>query len=427
MAFLSLALQLAAPAAFAQPVMQPPTVLKGRIVRLQVTNATPNRLVYFTVSTDGAGAGPCIGATGVCADILNPLIIGTAYSDSNGEAWLNVGVSPTIPAGTQTWFQAFPRSNPVISETNVVTATVTQPAYVRCYDPGVDAPVVRVPPVTQTTFEGYPLYYYMPPNPRGVIFYFHGGDEGPSEALKNEQIALLWNQMGANENFGIVATERTSQAPGTSWDWQSSPNQNADTQRLNRLRNWLITNTPMTNTTTTVMTGFSDGAGFATTFTNWARTNYGWPVAAAAAHNGAFGDTPSVPTIWHIAENDDPNAVQSISQLESAMTQAGRTYTRLDTPERTLTANMFLREPSWSLADGQAVIADLQSFGIINAQGVRVIPDNQIESQLDSWVANSSLTQATLAAARIRTVWATHRYSAYDAATECDFIRDLVP
>lgn len=420
-----LTLPLMVASAWAVPVLQTPTVNRGRIMELRVTGANPTQLVYFTSSTTGPGAGPCVGAT--CADTLNPTIIGTGRANASGEAWLKLGVPLSTPAGQQVWYQAFPKQGARYLESNVVNTSVVQPAYVRCYDPGIDAAVVRIEPVTVSSFEGYPLYYYMPANPRGVIFYFHGGDEGPSEILNNEQTAQLFNQMGVNENFGIVATERTAQAPGTSWDWSTPANNNSDARRMDRLRTWLITNTGMDSNDPIVTTGFSDGAGFATSFANYANNSFGWNVDVSTPHNGAFGNTPTVPTVWHIAENDDSGSVNGIGALEQAMNQAGRAYLSLDTPERRVVASQFLREPAWELATGQLIVDDLEAHGLIDANGNRIIPDNQIQSEIDAWVASSNLTEATLGAARLRTLWATHRYSAYDNQAECDFIRDRFP
>jgi dienelactone hydrolase len=267
----------------------------------------------------------------------------------------------------------------------------------------------------------------MPANPRGVIFYVHGGDEGASEVLKPENSALLFNQMGINENFGIVALDRDDMRANQSWDTLTGVNQNPDSQRMNRLRTWLVNNTGMNANTPIVTTGFSDGAGFSTTFLNQAANTFNWPVVAATPHNGAFGDTPQLDTMFTVAENDDGIGSQNLAAMEADMARAGTPRLTRTSPERVVTAAMFLREPSWDLTDANAVMADLQAFGLIDAQGRRLVPDNQIVSSLIDWEVNSTLTQATLGAARMRVLWATHRYSAYDAATECDFIRDRIP
>jgi hypothetical protein len=89
----------------------PPQVVAGDPLTLSVTGAHPNRPVFFVGSRVGAGPGPCtssVDGCDLCADVVDPVILGRATTDRTGAAALTLSLQPaaSFPAGSQLWFQA---------------------------------------------------------------------------------------------------------------------------------------------------------------------------------------------------------------------------------------------------------------------------------------------------------------------------------
>ncbi|HMV70232.1 MAG TPA: hypothetical protein PKA64_25550, partial [Myxococcota bacterium] len=99
MIILSLLAACASSAAVLPAPSPPPTgdlhlwvdpLLQGRSTHLYATGAAPNQPVWFTASTRGEGAGPC--RAGLCLDLLQPRVLGSARADADGVATLEVRV-----------------------------------------------------------------------------------------------------------------------------------------------------------------------------------------------------------------------------------------------------------------------------------------------------------------------------------------------
>ncbi len=295
----------------------------------------------------------------------------------------------------------------------------------RCDDPGPDAPVVQISPFEQMDFQGFPVVYTVPEDPVGVVFYFIGGAD-LSELQNHEQIAMLWNLLWS-EGFGIVATMRTDPGAGGRWDWNSAWAQNADAQRLHGLRDHLIATTPLEDTTPVALTGFSDGTGMVLAYEAELRT-HGWPIFAVTAHNGAFGvDPPRVPTLFLYGENDSAQAVSGLDFLLRQMDRDGTHHEEVELPERVATPEVFLRHADWDQEKAEEVFDDLVAHGLIDAQGRRQVPDADMESALDDYSRQSAIPGAAIASTRMHVVWAMHRYSAFEAERECNFVLDQLP
>jgi len=87
--------------------------------------------------------------------------------------------------------------------------------------------------VTTGTFEGFPVIAFVPPNPTGIVFAFHGSGGGADFATKLETVDML-NRLTA-AGYGFVSTESTDR-DAKQWDTSSlSLTANPDLARLSRL------------------------------------------------------------------------------------------------------------------------------------------------------------------------------------------------
>ncbi|MCA9492839.1 MAG: hypothetical protein KC621_23065 [Myxococcales bacterium] len=423
-----ISLLLASQIAHAAPTLAQPTLTRGLDTTLVVTNATPGTTIYFAMSTTGTGQGPCYPALqGLCIDLTGtPVLLGTAVADGTGRAEVVAGVPHYAPLGTTVYFQAVQGGNPA-SKSTTRTASVQEIALGApyCDDPGPDEKVNHLILPTTTTFENKAMRYFVPSNPQGIIFYFNGGSNAMQDVDGDEQWAFLWNLMGAYEHYAIVATERTAPGGGASWDATTAPNNNADMNRIDRLRDWMIANTAVTANTPTVLVGFSDGGIFATSFGYHADVHYNWPMKAVISNNAAARQTvPTVATQFWIAEHDDPAATGDIANMVADLQAAGTPVERVDYNERIAGEDFIMRKDWVSLDHSIETFDDLVASGILTAGGARNVPVNQIDTALSDWSANTAVGGSDVAVSRLKVMWATHRYSAFDANRMCNWIRN---
>ncbi|MEQ1504047.1 MAG: hypothetical protein ABMB14_17525 [Myxococcota bacterium] len=295
----------------------------------------------------------------------------------------------------------------------------------RCADPGPDAPVVpRIEP-TASTFEGFDVETYLPDGLRGVVFYFYGGDT-VVEWNGYEQTAFA-NQM-YDAGVGFVVTDRTVPGNGAQWDDHTLPiDANDDLARLERLRQHLIDTTPLEADTPIVSAGFSDGAAFSVFFATVMQQR-GWPITVLLVHNSGAGgtDLPDVPIWTTAAAHDEGGTRAGAEQIADEQRKRGFDATFTLVEERTLTPDVFLRNPEWDDEKTAEVWADIVGLGLIDDSGARLPSDAELEPALSAYGKNSTFRGSAIVESRIRVAWATHRYSALYTADECAFALDAL-
>jgi hypothetical protein len=297
-------------------------------------------------------------------------------------------------------------------------APSTAPIASRCADPGPDAPVVaRVDP-PPTYFEDDPVQWYLPEGLRAVTFYFYGGD-AITEWTGLEQTAFA-NQL-ADAGIGWIAYTKAASGRGGSWDTSPDLGANADIQRLQRLRDELIATTPLRDDTPILSSGFSDGAAMSVSFAS-AAEDLGWPIVAVLAHNSGAptSELPDVPLWVTSSDNDLPNTRVAAEALAEEQAYRGFEAVYRRVVERRVTPEVFLRHPEWDPAKADELFQQAVDFGLVDDAGERLVPDDQIDAVLDAYTT-SGLPGAAIGAARVRVVWATHRYSAVHTVEECEF------
>jgi uncharacterized lipoprotein YmbA len=231
----------------------------------------------------------------------------------------------------------------------------------------------------RTTFEGFPVISYVPENPRGLAFTFHGsnGSAGIVDRLESTDVI---NRLVA-QGYGFVSTSSTERTGDRRWlVTNASLTTNPDLARLLRLRTHLIDTTPVEASTPLVGIGMSNGARFVTL---WGQTwrNAGYPVRAIWASHGRVAppvDGPgqlTVPTFFSTSENDftvpPGGIILDLAKTLDAGTPAEFQISR----ERNLTAPPYERVPGVDPTEAQQIVQSLKATGVWNAQGARVVPD----------------------------------------------------
>jgi hypothetical protein len=280
----------------------------------------------------------------------------------------------------------------------------------------------------RTTFEGFPVISYVPENPRGLVFLFHGTNGSAAFADRVETTDVL-NRLVA-QGYGFVSTSSTERTGDRRWDAANpSLTTNPDLARLLRLRAHLVTTTPVEPGTPLLGVGMSNGARFVTLW-GQAWKNAGHPVKAIWASHGRTAapfDGPgelTVPTVFSTSENDftvpPGGIVLNFATARDSGTPADFQITR----ERRLTAPPYERIPEIDANESQQIVQALIATGVWNAQGERVEPD--IESAAASLPASVHGQASHIAD---QTAWqlAVHQFTAEYAEQVIAFFARYVP
>lgn len=230
-----------------------------------------------------------------------------------------------------------------------------------------------------STFEGFPVISYVPEDPRGLIFVFHGTGGSADFAEKLDTVDVLNTFIAAG--YGFVSTSSTERTGNMRWDaFDPSLTTNPDLARLLRLRDQLVATTGVADTTPLFGIGHSNGSRFVTL---WGQTwsDAGLPVRAiwasagrvAAPIESAGGLT--VPTFFTAAANDftvPPGGIVA-NYLDTAA--AGTPAELHINVERTLGPLQYLRIPGVDGTEANAIVAALKATGVWDAAGTRVVAD----------------------------------------------------
>jgi len=235
----------------------------------------------------------------------------------------------------------------------------------------------------QSTFEGFDVTSYVPENPTGMIYLFHGsGGSGTNFATKVDTVDVL-NRFVA-EGYGFVSTSSTERTGDMRWE-QGNPSltTNPDLARLVRLQAHLVATTPLESTTPLAGIGMSNGSRFVTL---WGETwnDAGYPVEVIWASHGKIAEPVvasgglTVPTVFSTSVNDFTSPPFAIAVGYQLTLQAGTPAIYLSSQEKTLTAPPYLRIPGIDPTEANLIVAALKATGVWNAQGVRVVPNIQV-------------------------------------------------
>lgn len=298
---------------------------------------------------------------------------------------------------------------------------------------GTDSPLVTTDPYDtieanfpweEREIDGFGAMWHVPSDPVGLVWVFHGTN-GNLAAITQAEWLLIYNQLDAR-GIGIVATNSTDRATGQ-WDLEELvPSANADFPRLAQIRQVLLEETALQPDTPHAALGFSQGAGFTSTFASMA-TAEGWDLRGLLKHQGA-GSTTSLPSLYVSAENDEngqtPDRLGPVAEECAAATSA-------DCPHRVgleipLDPLRFARMPEFSQEQSTVMFEELVELGIVDPSGGRLIELEDMEEVFADYQRTSAYPAPSLVVTQLRVVWATHRLSGAFASEEATFLHALL-
>ena len=280
---------------------------------------------------------------------------------------------------------------------------------------------------TEIDHEGFGVYYYVPDDPVGVVWVFHGSSGGLSSVTQTEWISIY--NLLVQRDIALVAAVSTDRVDGN-WDTADpDPQTNPDLSRLQRLHTELVDTTRLTNTTPIATLAFSRGCSFALLFGDMGAAR-GWDVRGHSLHQGGsgFGPVYPRPTVWISAENDEtgqtPERYDPVA--EGCAVAVGGSCPHHAATEIPLDPLRFARLPNFSQEQSAAMFDELVEFGIVDPDGIRAFDLVDLEPTLSGYERNSAYASPSLVSTQLRVVWATHRMSGVFAAEETAFVADLL-
>jgi hypothetical protein len=239
---------------------------------------------------------------------------------------------------------------------------------------------------TRSTFEGFDVVSYVPPDPVGLVYLFHGSNGSADFATRIETVDTLNDLI--DRGYGFVATESTQRTGNRRWNvFDPSLDTNPDLSRLVRLQQHLIDTTPVSDTTPLVGLGMSNGARFVSLWgQTWADAAY--PVQAIAMYMGTIAPPVEasggllVPTFFVTAENDFTSPPGPIISDHDATAALGTPTGLIVAEEATLDSARFLRIPDIDGDEADAIFDALVAAGTWDANGVRQVPIGEAVEQI---------------------------------------------
>jgi len=269
----------------------------------------------------------------------------------------------------------------------------------------------------EMSFQGRSVIYYVPENPRGLVYAFHGTGTSVDYVTRIETVALLNELVAAG--FGFVGTSSTDRQ-SKQWDVDHPDvDDNEDLQVLFDLRDELIATTELDDDSPIYAFGFSNGGGMSGVLAN-AALDEGWPMRATAPHmsSGMGYDLDGFPMVWVIAENDPQPAAESLIESRSGPTEVYRCEVEA------IDELYFMRNPN--VSEGQSTRSQqaMVELELIDADGMPIVPVDEFDNYLHLYETDGGALGAvspTLRTEEIRVAWAMHRMNGLYAREVRDF------
>ena len=421
---------------------------------MTVTNASPNATVYIVRSLQGTGSGSCPGFLGgSCFDLAGSVKVHTTATTNNAGKIVTSWAVPEARAmeGRDICFQAVERvqGSPAIMSNAVCVGlgydadrdkVVDHNDQCEGHDDYYDWDDDRIPdgcdtegrpPVFDTSEYSVELSYrefmtrdiveYIPNNPVGIIFAFHGTAGDPDFIDTPE--TRYGMQPFIDAGFGIVAVD----AKGRKWITDKPTTNNDDWTVMTAVRNDLIARGEMNQNTPIVGLGFSNGASMAS-YMGHAGIAAGWPIVALSYHNHAgrtshYGAAPDVPSIFIGAVNDTTVDPVTVVDRFDEHRAAGFPGIHLEHREGRLAPTRFARS-SFIPQNTSLVLHELVSgAGFFNGQG-RPTYSGSAADAVDAMAALPDFDPPHPAKGVLKTILALHVYNGEFGEVEADYFLD---
>jgi hypothetical protein len=210
------------------------------------------------------------------------------------------------------------------------------------------------------------MMFFVPPDPVGVIVFFHGSQGSANAWFSGENLAFLRDAVAAG--YGVVALDSADRV-ARQWS-EVTDTTNVDVGNVQAALGVLVSRGLLTASTPKFAAGMSNGGGFAPK----AAHLLGFNACAIWCSPGtpfSLFRISIVPTIWNLAQYD--NQVLHPGFLPNSQGNLGRLAERgvagelWENPPSPVSPRRFLRVPELSAEASLAIYTDLKNAGFLDA------------------------------------------------------------
>lgn len=231
----------------------------------------------------------------------------------------------------------------------------------------------------ERTVDGRQVFFHAPPDPVGLIFFFHGAGGGAAGWMAPRNLEQRQMLRDAVARGYAVAISESGDRQARQWSAVAPPEANPDIQHIQGLHDRLVAEGAIGAGVPVFGVGMSNGGGFVSRVAD----ALGWRAAAvyAAACRPALAETTTVPLAWRLAEND-----RRVSNLDAFACHTRLKARGVDTelsvnaPSPVYPARFLA--PGATRAESQGVYDALRAARLLDRLDFQVLPPSE-----SSWAA----------------------------------------
>ena len=250
----------------------------------------------------------------------------------------------------------------------------------------------------QRLVDGRDVYFHAPPDPVGLVFYFHGAG-GSSRGWVTPTNAENWQALrdAVARGYAVAVTE-SGDRQAAQWSPLDPPEANPDMQHVKALRAQLVAEGAIPAGLPAFGIGMSNGGGFVSRVAD----ALGWQGAVVydAGCRARLAATTTVPIAWHLSENDRRVSNQDAYACHQQLLRRGISTELRVLPPQPLHPLRLRRGPGIGPAEAEHIRQTLTAAGLLDRldfqiqppstsdwraalAGITGVPPAQVAEQLD--------------------------------------------
>lgn len=212
--------------------------------------------------------------------------------------------------------------------------------------------------------DGRDLFFHAPPNPVGLVFFFHGaggGSQGWVQPANAERWLALRDAVA--RGYAVAVTE-SGDRQAAQWSGVEPPEANPDIQHVKAFHAQLVAEGAIAAGLPVFGIGMSNGGGFVSRVAD----ALGWQGAVVydAACRARIGAGTKVPIAWHLSENDRRVSNQDALACHEALRRRGIPTEFRQLPPQPLHPLRLQRGPGVGPAEARRVVDALGAAGLLD-------------------------------------------------------------
>lgn len=224
----------------------------------------------------------------------------------------------------------------------------------------------------QRLVDGRDVYFHAPPDPVGLVFFFHGAG-GSSRGWVMPSNAENWQALrdAVARGYAVAVTE-SGDRQAAQWSPLDPPEANPDIQHVKALRAQLVAEGAIPAGLPSFGIGMSNGGGFVSRVAD----ALGWQGAVVydAGCRARLAATTTVPIAWHLSENDRRVSNQDAYACHQQLLRRGVPTELRVLPPQPVHPLRLQRGPGIGPAEAERIRQTLTAAGLLDRLDFQIQP-----------------------------------------------------